>query len=99
MSQTVRLYADARHLEFEWQVGPIDVRDLSGRDVVMRFDSDLKSKEKFYTDSNGREILVRRRDFRPTWDLEKIDSIAGNFYPVTSRIFIRDEQKSMYKIR
>lgn len=42
----------------------------------------------FYTDSNGREMLRRVRDFRPTWDLEVIEPVAGNFYPVTSAIYL-----------
>lgn len=42
----------------------------------------------FYTDSNGREMLRRVRDSRPTWDLEVIEPVAGNFYPVTSAIYL-----------
>lgn len=96
ISQTIRLYDGKPDVEFEWQVGPIDVDDLVSRDVVMRFNTDLKSDDTFYTDSNGREILMRRRDFRSTWLLNQTEPIAGNYYPVTSRIFIRDELKGRF---
>ena len=36
-------------------------------------------------------ILYFRRDFRPTWKLNQTEQVAGNYYPVNSRIFIRDE--------
>jgi len=65
ISQTIRLYKDdSVRVEFEWQVGPIDVEDKIGKEVVLRFESDLKSDSLFYTDSNGREILQRKRDTR-----------------------------------
>lgn len=79
ISQTIRLYDGALHAEFEWQVGPIDISDNFGREVVIRFQSDLKSNSLFYTDSNGREILTRKRDFRPTWQLDQTEPVAGNF--------------------
>lgn len=91
LSQTIRLYEGAQHVDFEWQVGPIDINDEMGKDVIMTFASDLTSNGTFYTDSNGREILARRRDYRPTWKLFQTDSISGNYYPVNSRIFLRDE--------
>ena len=45
----------------------------------------------FYTDSNGREILKRVRDFRPSWKFEQTEPVSGNYYPINSRMFIRDE--------
>lgn len=92
ISQTIRLYSGASDVEFEWLVGPIDVDDKNGREIVMRFDSDLNSGSTFYTDSNGREMLTRVVDFRPTWPLNQSEHVSGNYYPVNSRIFIRDEQ-------
>lgn len=91
ISQTIRLYTGAKNAEFEWQVGPLDISDNIGKEVVIRFQSDLKSNSLFYTDSNGREMLTRKRDFRPTWPLEQTEPVAGNYYPVNSRIIIRDE--------
>ncbi|XP_070185670.1 lysosomal alpha-mannosidase-like [Littorina saxatilis] len=90
VSQVVRLYKDSRHLEIQWTVGPIPTNDNQGKEVVSFFVSDLKSGGKFYTDSNGREVLERRLNHRETWNLTVVDAISGNYYPVTSRIFIQD---------
>ncbi|XP_027990414.2 lysosomal alpha-mannosidase isoform X2 [Eptesicus fuscus] len=89
-SQVVRLYPGQRHLELEWTVGPIPVGDGWGKEVISRFDTTLKTKGLFFTDSNGREILERRRDYRPTWKLNQTEPVAGNYYPVNSRIYITD---------
>ena len=91
ISQTIRLYKGSTNVEFEWQVGPIDTNDGIGKEVVAKFKSDLKSSSTFYTDSNGREILTRVRNFRPTWKLDQSEYVSGNYYPINSRIFIRDE--------
>ncbi|XP_053440988.1 lysosomal alpha-mannosidase isoform X2 [Nycticebus coucang] len=91
-SQVVRLYPGQQHLELEWTVGPIPVIDSWGKEVISRFDTPLKTNERFYTDSNGREILERRRNYRPTWDLNQTEEVAGNYYPVNSRIYITDGQ-------
>ncbi|XP_032991035.1 lysosomal alpha-mannosidase isoform X1 [Rhinolophus ferrumequinum] len=89
-SQVVRLYPGQRHLELEWTVGPIPVGDGWGKEVISRFDTALETKGLFFTDSNGREILERRRDYRPTWELNQTEPVAGNYYPVNSRIYITD---------
>lgn len=92
ISQTIRLYSDLRYAEFEWQIGPIDVDDNIGKEVVIRFNSNIKSNSTFYTDSNGREMLKRVRNFRSTWNLVPTEEISQNYYPINSRIFIRDEK-------
>uniref|UniRef100_A0A452DNI4 Lysosomal alpha-mannosidase n=1 Tax=Capra hircus TaxID=9925 RepID=A0A452DNI4_CAPHI len=89
-SQVIRLYPRQRHLELEWTVGPIPVGDGWGKEVISRFDTGLATGGLFYTDSNGREILERRRDYRPTWKLNQTEPVAGNYYPVNSRIYITD---------
>ncbi|XP_036044539.1 lysosomal alpha-mannosidase isoform X3 [Onychomys torridus] len=89
-SQVVRLYPGQRHLELEWTVGPIPVRDNLGKEVISRFKTPMKTNGEFYTDSNGREILKRRRDHRPTWRLNQTEPVAGNYYPVNTRIYISD---------
>ncbi|KAM5239300.1 lysosomal alpha-mannosidase [Ctenodactylus gundi] len=91
-SQVVRLYPGRRHLELEWTVGPIPVGDGWGKEVISRFDTPLETRGYFYTDSNGREVLKRRRDYRPTWKLNQTEPVAGNYYPVNSRIYISDGQ-------
>ncbi|GCC34708.1 hypothetical protein chiPu_0013183 [Chiloscyllium punctatum] len=94
-SQVVRLYKDQQFVELEWTVGPIPVGDGVGKEVISRFDTSLKTKGIFYTDSNGREILTRRRDYRPTWKLEQTEPVAGNYFPVNSRIYMKDSKMQL----
>uniref|UniRef100_A0A4W3J604 Lysosomal alpha-mannosidase-like n=1 Tax=Callorhinchus milii TaxID=7868 RepID=A0A4W3J604_CALMI len=89
-SQVVRLHRNQRMVELEWTVGPIPLADSRGKEIISRFDTPLKTDGLFYTDSNGREILQRRRDYRPTWHFNQTEPVAGNYYPVNTRIFIRD---------
>lgn len=65
---------------------------MNGKEVISRFTTDLKTDSAFYTDINGRETLKRIRNFRPTWKLDLQEPISGNYYPVTTKIVIEDEQ-------
>ncbi|XP_024863643.1 lysosomal alpha-mannosidase [Kryptolebias marmoratus] len=95
VSQVVRLYADSKALELEWTVGPVPVSDGQGKEVITRLDTSIKTAEFFYTDSNGREVLQRKKDFRPTWQLKQTEPIAGNYYPINSRAFIKDDKDQL----
>ncbi|XP_078495203.1 lysosomal alpha-mannosidase [Ciona intestinalis] len=90
--QVIRLYAGKKQIEVEWTVGPIPVHDKWGKEVISRYETNLETNGYFYTDSNGREILERRKDYRPTWHLNQSEFVAGNYYPVNSRIYIHDNQ-------
>ncbi|XP_068607078.1 lysosomal alpha-mannosidase [Brachionichthys hirsutus] len=91
VSQVVRLYSDSRVLELEWTVGPLPIEDDLGKEVITRLDTSIQTAQYFYTDSNGREVLQRKTDFRPTWNLKQSEPIAGNYYPINSRAFIKDD--------
>ncbi|XP_072745213.1 lysosomal alpha-mannosidase isoform X1 [Anoplolepis gracilipes] len=93
VSQIVRIYPEEEHIEFDWLIGPIPIKDKIGKEIITRYSSNLKTDSVFYTDSNGREMLKRVRNYRPTWDLDLKEPIAGNYYPVTSKISIKDEEK------
>uniref|UniRef100_A0A8D3DGP9 Alpha-mannosidase n=1 Tax=Scophthalmus maximus TaxID=52904 RepID=A0A8D3DGP9_SCOMX len=95
VSQVVRLYSDSRALELEWTVGPLPIDDSLGKEVITRLDTSIKTCEMFYTDSNGREVLQRKKDFRPTWNLKQSEPIAGNYYPINSRAFIKDDKDQL----
>ncbi len=88
----VRLYAGSRDVEFEWLVGPIPVEgDGVGKEVVARYRApSVRSKGRFLTDANGRQLLERERDRRPTWTLNVTEPVSGNYYPVNSRIRLED---------
>ncbi|CAD5121632.1 DgyrCDS10126 [Dimorphilus gyrociliatus] len=93
--QTIRIYDNAKHVEIEWTIGPIPIKDKLGKEVISKFSTNIASGETFYTDANGREILERKRDFRSTWDFQQTEAVAGNYYPVNSRIFIKDNNKQL----
>jgi alpha-mannosidase len=44
------------------------------------------------TDSNGREMLVRKRNHRTMWNLSQTEQIAGNYYPVNTAASLVDEE-------
>jgi len=92
-SQEISLFNSAKMVEVEWTVGPIPVDDNIGKEVIVRFDTDIASQSKFYTDANGREVLERTRDYRPTWNYSKVETVSGNYYPINSRIWIKDANR------
>jgi lysosomal alpha-mannosidase len=94
-SQEIKIYDEGRTVEIEWIVGPIPVEDYVGKEIIMRYDTDIRSDGTFYTDANGREILARKRDYRPSWNYTVYENVSGNYYPVASRIWIKDNQRQM----
>jgi hypothetical protein len=55
---------------------PIDATEYKGKgqEVVVEFHVENFDNDKtFYTDSNGLELQKRKLNYRPTWDLAKID--------------------------
>jgi lysosomal alpha-mannosidase len=80
-------------VEVEWTVGPVPIDDHIGKEIILRYDTDIQSQSKFYTDANGREVLERIRDYRPTWNYTKVETVSGNYYPVNSRIWIKDQTR------
>ena len=82
-------------IEVEWLVGPIGVDDGVGKEIVSRFrlNETLDQNGVFFTDSNGRQNIERKRDFRPSYDLLNAtieEPVSSNYYPVNSAIFIQD---------
>ena len=66
-----------------------------GREIVSVFESSIDSQKRFYTDTNGREMLERKKDFRPTWSLQTTEPVSQNYYPLNARISINDTQNAM----
>lgn len=91
ISQVVRIYKTEQFVEFEWLVGPVPIDDNVGKEIVSRFYTVMKTDGVFYTDSNGREMLKRKRNHRETWKLNLKEPVAGNYYPVTTKIAIEDD--------
>lgn len=96
VSQTLRIYSNEKFVECDWVVGPLDLNDeTNGKEVISRFSTTLKSGSTFYTDSNGKELLQRIRNYRPTWDFNGNESESSNYYPITSRIVIEDVEADL----
>lgn len=95
VSQVIRLYKNTPYAEFEHTVGPIPVADGLGKEIITRFDTNIKSDGKFYTDANGREMKERVRNHRDTWTLNVSEPVSGNYYPVNSRIYIKDSTSQL----
>lgn len=92
------LWTGAATVGVTWTVGPL-ASDI-GREVVVRYRSDLASNDTWFTDANGRGILQRQRNQKHTTDdsggttattnTTMAEPIAGNYYPVTSGIHIQE---------
>ena len=94
-SQEIRLYDDTEFIEVEWTLGPIPINDSIGKEIILRYDTDIQSQAKFYTDANGREVLERIRDYRPTWNYTITEPVSGNYYPINSRIWINETSRQL----
>ena len=78
-------------IQIESHVGPIDISDYVGKEVIIKFTSNsIKNEGVFYTDSNGLEMQYRKRDYRKTWKLNVSQPVAGNYYPINTAISIND---------
>ena len=68
-----------------------------GKEIILKFTSDLASKGLFYTDSNGREMVKRIRNGRgPSYPpLQVNEPVAGNYYPVNSLMSLDDGKTEM----
>ncbi|XP_018323357.1 lysosomal alpha-mannosidase-like [Agrilus planipennis] len=95
ISQTIRIYNMENFVEFDWLIGPIPQDQKNGKEIITRYTTGLQTNSAFYTDSNGREVLKRVRNFRPTWKFTGKENVSANYYPITSKISIRDEKKDL----
>ncbi|XP_066143340.1 lysosomal alpha-mannosidase-like [Euwallacea fornicatus] len=97
ITQIIRVYKGQNYIEFDWLVGPLNVSDGNGIEVISRFTvEDFKNNETFYTDSNGREMIERKLNYRPTFTYNStVEPVTSNYYPVTSKIVIKDQEKKL----
>jgi hypothetical protein len=65
-----------------------------GKEVITRFHIPFyQNNQTFYTDSNGREMLKRVLNYRPSFSLkDNLENVSGNYYPITSRITLTDNR-------
>ncbi len=99
MRMVARVWALPRHADCARPMGRCgahvdftcadECKMTSGKEVVSRFVTPIPSAGEILTDSNGREMLARRRDSRATWKLNQTEPVAGNYYPVNAAAAIR----------
>lgn len=75
----LRLYKELPYVEIDWRVGPIPVDDANGREVFIRYSTDLQNNGVFYTDSNGRQTIKRIKNKRYTHQLVNTGDVSGEF--------------------
>jgi Glycosyl hydrolases family 38 C-terminal domain len=92
--QVTRLTYGLPYVEIVYTIGPIPVDDGRGKEIVTRYITSIESGGHFYTDSNGRHFVQRQRNYRPSWNLNVYEPVAGNFYPVNSAMYIEDDSHS-----
>ncbi|GJQ67661.1 hypothetical protein Trydic_g16491 [Trypoxylus dichotomus] len=90
IKQIIRVYRDEDYIEFDWLVGPIATINDLGVEVITRFTTNRPSNRVFYTDSNGKQMVKRIRNFRDMYDYTNEEPVSGNYYPVTSKIVLKD---------
>lgn len=90
MKTVTRVMEGQPFLEIEYIVGPIPIEDGRGKEIISQLTGPIRNDGTFYTDSNGREFMERKRNYRPTWDLNVFEPIAGNYYPVNAAIYIEE---------
>lgn len=96
VSESIKVHKSLPYIEFDFVVGPIPVDDGIGKEIVSVFSTDLKTDGVFFTDSNGRQLLKRVRNQRPTYSYNSTEEpIASNYYPVNSKTELRDEAKQL----
>uniref|UniRef100_A0A8C5AWH7 Lysosomal alpha-mannosidase n=1 Tax=Gadus morhua TaxID=8049 RepID=A0A8C5AWH7_GADMO len=81
VSQVIRLHSNSKALEMEWTVGPVP--------DPPRYHSPALSR------LAGVTSWSHRKDFRPTWDLRQTEPVAGNYYPINSRAYIKDDKDQL----
>jgi len=96
VQQVLRLYKESGHLEIEATIGPIAIENQYGKEIVSRFQTDLKNNGTFYTDSEGQEIMRRQLNSRG-WNknFTITEPIAGNYYPMNTIAYIEDGNRQL----
>ncbi len=91
-SLVLRIYAGKRYLEVEWTIGPLPDDDI-GREVVVVYgtSSKIQSDGSLWTDANGRSMVRRVRNKRLSWNSAFATLDAGNYYPMTSAAYVKDD--------
>jgi len=94
--QTVRLHPGAMYAEIEYVIGPIDISDNFGKEIVSVFETNIAADQTFYTDANGREMQKRQINVRPSgYPFTVFEPVSGNYYPINSAAYLDDTNNDL----
>jgi len=98
ITQRIRVHGNS--LQVRYTVGGIPIDDGLGKEIISRWDfgpikNAFNGGSEFYTDANGREMLQRRTDYRDWPKFNETEPIAGNYYPCTTGMFIKDDSTTL----
>ncbi|CAK65951.1 unnamed protein product (macronuclear) [Paramecium tetraurelia] len=87
-------YHQKETFDIQTYVDQIPVSDSIGKNIIMVIEvPNFNSNKTFYTDSNGLQFQKRIVDYRPQYNYSMHENVSGNYYPVTSAIYIQDGQE------
>merc|ERR1712190_285664 len=55
----------------------------------------IASAAELLSDSNGRDMLVRKRNSRPSYNITVTEPVAGNYYPINAAVAIKDSKAQL----
>lgn len=91
MISVMRIYNDVNlGIEIETFINSLPYDTGSGVEVVIQVETNINNNQTFYTDSMGMEMQTRIFNYRPTWNLQVVQNVSGNYYPVQSALIIED---------
>ncbi|XP_063836095.1 lysosomal alpha-mannosidase-like isoform X1 [Ostrinia nubilalis] len=82
--------------ELDFVVGPINIDDGVGKEFIVRYETNIVTNGEFYTDSNGRQLIKRKLNKRPQYNLTVEEPVAGNYYPVVSVAGLTGDKGDVY---
>ena len=101
VTQATRVWVGSTAVDIEWTAGPIPAAESGdsyyiGKELVARYALPGRSSNASWTtDSNGRDMVSRKRDYRSTWTYQATEPIAGNYAPVNAAIEVRSADISL----
>lgn len=96
VTAVIRLWAGRTDWDIEYTVGPVPFSDGLGKEIVVRYNvPSLQTNGTCYTDSNGRDLYKRVRNYRPSWNATIHEPVAGNYYPVNAGMLASDVASGM----
>eukprot|EP01129_Flabellula_baltica_P000848 TRINITY_DN1078_c0_g1_i1.p1 TRINITY_DN1078_c0_g1~~TRINITY_DN1078_c0_g1_i1.p1 ORF type:complete len:965 (+),score=111.58 TRINITY_DN1078_c0_g1_i1:28-2895(+) len=93
LKKVYRLYKNQNYIEVEQHVGPIDISNGDGKEIIVRYNTDIENGKTFFTDSQGQEMIKRVLNHRDSYKLNLQEHISGNYYPISQSAFIRDQKR------